>query len=140
MTARTTRRLEPLDGTYGALCKRKAGREAIFAELAALAAEYGATVTRSEYDSPFEITATIHLPPYALSIDLDGRSRMGAFYGAWYTDVTSDARYPAGFDLFGEVNRFHKRKATTVCDYFDAFKTALRGGLALLVAENQKAA
>ena len=141
MTARTTRRPQPLDDTYTALCRRKAGREAIFAELQSLAAEYGATIRRRTPCDPFELPCTIVLGPYGMHVVLDGRSGAGAFIGHWHIDAyPSCARYPEGFCRYAGSVHPSRHKATTVCDYFDAFKLALRGGLSLLTAEMQKVA
>lgn len=137
---RTTQRAKPLDGTCAVLCRRKAGREAIFAEIQALAAEYGATVERRKAYTLFELPLTIVAGPFGAMVNLDGRSGT-AFIAHWYVDdYKSSATYPAGFERFTYSIHPARHKATTVCDYLDAFKLALRGGLALLVAETQKAA
>lgn len=123
---------------YRAVCLTKGGRESAARRITAIAAKHGATVERSNYGGPREVTLSLKLGDFGLLIHLDGASRVGAFLGHWHTNVAPfrKVQYPRDFatTIGGSINEYHFRKATTCEETWRGFLRSIDDGLGRLAS------
>lgn len=112
---------------------RKADREALAYHLGELAAVHGAAVERR--DRGREIYLTLRRGGLAVSVSIDGASKVGALFGHW----TSETLLPPGFGpaIGGHVNQYHGRKATTVATRFASFCASIEAGFRCVATEGK---
>lgn len=110
----------------------QAKRKALRAEIATLAARFGARI--SEDDGTYQC---ITLGPYRVSMDW-AYPKVGAFLGHWFTEGA--AQYPKTFAVAigGTLNTCHYGKATTCETTWQGFVRSLEAGFSALVALGAK--
>lgn len=120
------------------LCASAKSREQLARRIEAIATECGAIVTRWENYLPRDraILLTVAKGDWRVMIDFDGKSKVGAFLGHWYADSKADSgiELPKLFDFIirGSMNAYHRRKATSCQDSFEAFADSIKAGLLAL--------
>lgn len=111
-----------------------AKRLAALARIQAMAAAIG--IECEHEDAPLstrEIWVRLSFGPYRCNVDLDGDTNVGAYLAHWHMSHGPDGEgktYPEAFGLRvgGDVNQYHKRKATTCVDTFDSLLFHLQAG------------
>lgn len=122
--------MEPNMTTTKTLSERyKADRVKMTEELKAIVQANKATVTEELHTSDgvlMRVTGTGGLSTF---VELEQRNPCGAdhYMLSWFMDHTSDNRLTDDFP--GEVNKHHRRKATTLVVGFDGLKAKLAEGL-----------
>jgi hypothetical protein len=113
--------------------RRKADRIEMARQVRALCAELNVPVTDGEYPGPREIKLDIRHPGGAcLSLDFDGDSCQPDIHVmSWYIDSDSPACFS---NSFGDINRYHYRKATFVARGFTDLMVRLGWNLEALNA------
>lgn len=111
--------------------RRKADREAMAAEIRALATELGATVEDGYAFDPQEIALEIHHAGGAyLPLDFDGKScQPDVHVACWNVRSDSAACFSASF---GDVNTYHFRKCQFVARGFASLLAQVRRDLEAL--------
>lgn len=119
---------------------RKADRVEMVRQLTALAAECGAAVTlTAEGSNPYYkrgFAITLH-GEYGLNADLgvdatSWNARDDCYVIAWHMDSKTTAKLSYAFEAaIGQVNMYHRHKATTVVRSFDTVLISLRVGLTM---------
>jgi hypothetical protein len=111
--------------------RRASDRAEMAAQVRALCAELGATVTDSDFAGPREIALEIaHKGGARIGLDFDGGSCQPDIHVAcWNIQSGSDARFS---DAFGDINPYHFRKSQFVARGFDALLNRLRFDLGML--------
>lgn len=116
----------------------KAKRAAALARIQEMAASIG--IECEHEDAPLstrEVWVRLSFGPYRCNVDLDGDTNVGAYLAHWHMSHGPDGEgktYPTAFGLFigGDVNQYHKRKATTCVETFDDLLHCLESGFAKL--------
>lgn len=107
--------------------RRKADREAMAAQLQALALQHGATARRCEFEGPREIALEIEAPGgLRVRVDLDGDSVQPDVHVLPWVCWAEGVRLAPGF---GTVNPHHGRKATHVARGWPGLRAEIERGL-----------
>jgi len=124
---------------YKRLCASAASRETLARAIEAIARESGASVTRrpAYLSRARAVLLLVSKGAWRCMIDFEAQSSVGAFLGHWYHDGGGAETLPLHFGLTirGSENPYHRRKATSCCDSFDAFCVSIRAGLMALGAD-----
>lgn len=115
--------------------KRAADRKQMFEETKKLVTSLGCTWTLKEYPGPRELALDITAPGgLALGVSFDGNScQPDTFVMSWHMELDSTAKL-SNATFGGDVNPYHKQKATYVAYSYEHFVTLLTKGLKLAVS------
>lgn len=122
--------------TLADACSTKAKRQALAARVAELANFYPGRVTVKIRDlGPDETIAVLSIGEYRVSVGFDKiQKKIGAFLAHWNTTPFATVKYPVEFAVVGDVNPYHRAKATTCVGNVDLLLVLLRKGIDILLS------
>jgi hypothetical protein len=119
---------------------KKADRSKMIGQIKLLAATLGATCTITDESNNRLMQRAFHATVHCAhglnaSLTIDGTSRnnrSNVYVIAWHMDTTATDRLSSIFEsVIGEVNRYHRQKATSIAYSFDAILKLLTIGMTM---------